>query len=255
MKPQGVGAIAKPVNDEEYLSYDWYRQLTPVQLEAYIRYLFVALREHEYDVEAPVHTARRVNWDGGTNQYGHTHKRIWTKIAAAIKAAKVVPGTWVAAHFSAAFHAVRIAESKGYIGSRPELLCSGLSLDVYKQYIASFDSITTRLCAAADYSIGTQMAMLENVISNYDDLILYVVSDKTNVNATPFFRHAFAAQERAGPCRRAIDKYIDAAALEYDINQQLYDDLALLPGNEWWISPELKQVVADKRKYWRRYRG
>lgn len=254
MKPQGVGAIAKPVHDEDYLSYDWYRQLTPAQLEAYIRYLFIALREHEYDVESPVHTARRVNWDGGTNQYGHAHKRIWTKIADAIKKAKAVPGTWVAAHFSAAFHAVRIAENKGYIGGRPELLCSGLSLDVYRQYIDSFATITSRLCAAAEHSIGTQMAMLENVITNYDDLILYVVADKTNVNATPFFRYAFAAQESVN-CRRASNKYIAAAALEYDINQQLYDELALLPENHWWISPELRQVVADKRKYWRRYRG
>lgn len=251
MKPQGVGVIESPI-DEKYLAYDWYTSLTATQLEAYVRYLFIALRENAYDVDAPAQTKYRLNWDGGENNYGHKHKRIWSKIVSEIRKYKAVPGAWVAAHFSPSFHAVRIAESKGYVDNRPELLCSPLSPDVYRKHLSTFDQITIERCVAAEVSVATEMSLLESVIKDRDDLILYVVADKTNVNATPFFRHAFAAYY---DCVRGVERYIAQAAVEYDMNQQLYDDLAAKQGDDWWISPALKKVVADNRMYWSKYRG
>jgi hypothetical protein len=251
MRPQEAGAIATQANDA-YLAHDWYRALTPSQLEAYIRYIFIALKEHAYDVDCRAQRNRRINWDGGENNYGHKHKGIWQKVAKAIKDNDAVPGIWMAAHFSQTFHAVRIAENKGFIDNRPELLCSHLSLEVYQRYMDGFEEVALERCVAAEYSVATQSALLVNVIKDPDDLSFYILSDKTNVNATPFFRHALAVDL---DCQRAMNKYIAAAAMEYDLNQQLYDELMLSPKNANWTSAQLKEVVAENRKYWRRYHG
>lgn len=250
MRLQEVGARA--TKDDALLDCEWYRRLSRPQLEAYIRYLFIALRENAYDVDSPAQRNYRVRWDGGSDNYGSHFKSIWNKIAALVQSHDVVPGTWVAAHFSPAFHAVRVAENKGFTDNRPELLHQKIGLDVYRQYIENFEHITLERCAAAEFSVAMQMNLLHTAIKNPDDLILYIIADKTNVNATPFFRHAFAAE--AG-CERAVKKYIEQAALEYDMNQQLYDALAQRPENAWWISPELKSVVARNRRHWSAYRG
>jgi len=250
MRPQGVGAAEK--HDAQYLQYDWHRQLTPKQLKAYIRYLFIALKENAYDPDTEPHR-KHLKADGGKDSFGTKSKDIWTEIARQIRGADAVPGTWVAAHFSPAFHAVRIAENKGFVGERPELLCANsLSIDIYNQHCDRFKDITIERCAAAEISVATQLKMLESVIKDPDDLILYVVADKTNVNATPFFRHAFAAFAN---CQRAVKKYIVQAAVEYDMNQEMYDDLADHHDNTWWLSDELKEVVVRNRKQWSRYHG
>jgi hypothetical protein len=251
MRPQEAGAIATRANDA-YLADDWYKALTPSQLEAYIRYVFIALKEHAYDLDSRAQRSRRINWDGGENNFGHKHKGIWQKIAKAIRDRGANPGIWMAAHFSPTFHAVRIAENKGFVDNRPELLCSHLSPEVYQKYIDTFEEITLERCVAAEYSVGTQLELLKHVIKDADDLSFYVLSDKTNVNATPFFRHALAVELG---CQRAMDKNIVAAALDYDLNQQLYDELMLRPKNANWISAQLKEVVAENRKYWSRYHG
>lgn len=248
MKPHGVGGIESPIYDK-YLSYDWYKALNRDQLEAYIRYLFIALSEHAYDVDARAQKSKRVHWDGGVNNYGCKQKCVWAKIADAIRANDAVPGTWIAAHFSPSFHAVRIAENKGYVSTRPELICSP---DVYSYYLTTFDSMVTEQCRSAEFSMSAQITLLQKVIQDPDDLMLYIVADKTHFNATPFFRHAFAAHYG---CDRGVSRYIVQAAIEYDMNQQLYDDLALRPENEWWISDNLKKVVSENRKYWSKYRG
>jgi hypothetical protein len=251
MRPQGVGVAES--SDAHYLQYDWHRHLTPKQLEAYIRYLFIALKENAYDPDTPAHTTKKTKWDGGRDSFGTNCKNIWSEIARQVRAAEAVPGTWVAAHFSPTFHAVRIAENKGFVGERPELLCGKkLSIDIYHQYCDRFKDITNERCAAAEISIATHLKMLESVIKDSDDLILYVVADKTNVNATPFFRHAFAAFAN---CQRAVKKYIVQAAVEYDMNQEMYDELATHHDNTWWLSDELKDVVARNRKQWSRYHG
>ena len=84
MRPQEVGGIATQSNDA-YLAHDWYVSLTPSQLEAYVRYLYIALQEHAYDPDSKTQRNRRINWDGGQNNFGHKHKGIWQKIAKAIQ--------------------------------------------------------------------------------------------------------------------------------------------------------------------------
>jgi hypothetical protein len=250
MRLQEVGGIAS--SDAKYLDHEWYRQLSSEQLDAYIRYLFIALKENAYDVDSPAQRMRRHNWDGGKDYFNTKRKKVWSQISATIRRYDAVPGTWVAAHLSPVFHAVRIAENKGFVDNRPELLHNPLSIDVYRQHIEVFDEITTERAAAAEFSVATQMNLLQTVIKDPDDLILYVSADKTNVNATPFFRHAFAAEAE---CERAVNKYIMQAAVEYDMNQKLYDALAEKPENAGWISPRLLATTAANRKYWSTYHG
>jgi hypothetical protein len=45
------------------------------------------------------------------------------------------------------------------------------------------------------------------------------------------------------------------AAVEYDMNQKLYDALAEKPENAGWISPRLLATTAANRKYWSTYHG
>lgn len=246
MKLHEVGGKETSVNPA-YLEHDWYRQLSTTQLAAYIRYLFIALKENAYDPDSPAHKRRRSKWDGGTDDFGVKHKRVWSRIAAALKQCDASPGIWVAAHFAPTFYSVRAANNKSFVENRPELLCSDVSLDAYQKHIESFDTLATERCTAAEISVSSQMALLQHVIKDYDDLVFYIVCDKTNVNATPFFRHAFAADLN---CSRGVARYIAPAALEYDINQPLYDALTPLPLNSWWVSDELKNTVAHNRRQW-----
>jgi hypothetical protein len=249
MRLQEAGAI--PQNSLRYLDHDWHKQLTSRQLEAYIRYVFIALKTHSYDLDATEHRTKKLKWDGGVDFHGNNYKRVWNKIVDKIRRYEnALPGIWVAAHFSPTFHAVRVAENKGFIDNRPELLVSELSYDIYCKYVDTFSTLATQRCLAAELSVATQLKMLENVIADPDDRIFYIVADKTNVNATPFFRHAFAAMSG---CSRGVEKYQIPAAIEYDVNQSLYDALITQPENDWWVSDSLKTVVAQHRKYWSEY--
>lgn len=246
MRLQEAGAI--PQNNERYLAHDWHKRLTPRQLEAYIRYVFIALKTHAYDLDSAEHKTTKLRWDGGKDYHGNNYKRVWNRIADRInRHDSAFPGIWIAAHFSPTFHAVRVAENKGFIDNRPELLVSDLSFDIYCRYVDTFSALATQRCMAAEMSVATQLKMLENVIADPDDRVFYIVADKTNVNATPFFRHAFAA---VSGCARGVTKYQMAAAIEYDINQSLYDDLITRPENDWWVCDDLRNVVAQHRKYW-----
>ena len=250
MRLQEVGGVA--TRDGKYLRHDWYRYLTPEQLAAYVRYVYIALKDQVFDWDTPNHTIKRKSWDGGKNGYNQNQKNIWPDIVTAINRNNATPGIWVAAHLSPSFHAVRVAQNKGYIDGRPMLLKSELSAEVYRQYVDNFESAITRKCAAAEISVGSQLKIAERVVPDPDDLMLLVLCDTTNVNATPFFRHAFAAQAE---CARAVSRYQLPAAIEYEINQYLYDPLLELPENSWWVSDELKKVVVDVRKHWSTYRG
>lgn len=245
MMLQKVGGSAS--NNAAYLKSDWHKQLNNEQLEAYIRYLFIALKTKSYDPNSREHTTVRKNWDGGVNSFGTRFKRVWNRIAKGIRSVDGHPGVWVAAHFSPAFHAVRIAENKGFIDNRPELLVSPLSIDIYRQYSDTFELFTLSRCQSAEISIATQLSLLDSVISDEDDRLFYIVSDGTNVNATPFFRYAFAA---LGGCSRGMSRYAAPAAADYEMNQPLYDKLAALPENDWWLSSSLRDKVAEIRKDW-----
>lgn len=245
MRLQEVGG--RSLSDEKYLLHAWHRSLNPAQLEAYIRYLFIALKTKNYDYTSSEHTTIRRKWDGGINNFGTRFKRVWNKIAKGIQHCNAHPGMWVAAHFSPAFHAVRVAENKGFIDNRPELLVNKLSPDVYEKYLASFDELTLSRCRSAEVSVATQLTLLDSVIKDEDDRVFYIVADGTNVNATPFFRHAFAA---LADCRRGISRYILPAVIEYDMNQPLYDALVSRQENSWWVSDEMRQLLISHREYW-----
>lgn len=250
MRLQEAGVI--PQTDARYLSYDWHKNLTSRQLEAYVRYLFISLKTHVYDPSAPEHTNRRLRWDGGRDGFGSNYKSVWNKIVQKLlkQHPQALPGIWVAAHFSPTFHAVRVAENKGFIDSRPELLAGPLSAEIYTKYVESFGTLTLQRCVAAEISVATQLKLLEHVIPDPDDRVFYVIADKTNVNATPFFRHAFAA---ASGCSRGVERYRLEALIEYDVNQTLYDELAAEPENDWWLCDDLKAAVARHRKQWSEY--
>jgi len=249
MKPQGVGA--KKRSDASYLAHDWYKSLSDKQLAAYIRYLFIYFREGAGDWDSEAHTERRPHWDGGKDRFGTNYKSIWEKIAKLIKASDANPGLWVAAHFSDAFYSVRQSESKSLTANQPALLCSSMSLAVYKEYERTFDEQTNRQYTLAEASVATRYTITEAFNLPEDDHVLLVLCDTSHVNATPFFRHAFATYL---DCPRAIKKFLWPAAVEYETRQALYD--AFIEKNQtldWIASPELKKEIVEIRKHWSRY--
>lgn len=249
MTLQGVGEPKS--NEQIYLDHDWYRELTDEQLMAYIRYLFIYFREGAIDWDAPAHTVRRPHWDGGKDVYGSKYKSIWRKTVELIRAADAIPGVWVASHFSDAVYAVRAASGKTLVQGKPELMCSPVSLNVYQEFMANFDAHASLQYTLAEASISTRYTITEAFDLPEDDHVLLVLCDTSHVNATPFFRHAFAAEL---DCQRAVKKFIWPAAIEYETRQPLYDKFIEANSDfDWFVSDNLKKFVADIRKHWRRY--
>lgn len=247
MRLQGVGGQ----KTDDTLDPEWYRQLNDEQLAAYIRYLFIYHCEGTIDWDSPAHSIRRPYWDGGKDAHGTKFKSVWTKIIPVVKAHNANPGTWVAAHFSAALHSVRIATGKNVINGKPEILASSISPEVYAEYIRTFDTQLQHQYASAEASISTRYTITEAFNLPEDDQVLLVLCDKSHVNAPPFLRHAFADELK---CARAINKFIWPAAVEYETKQALYDKfIESHPDLDWFVSPNLKKFVADIRKHWRRY--
>lgn len=257
MKLQGVGGRNKA---EALLSHDWFRRLTQSQLEAYLRYLFIYMREGVKDWDTPAHTRPRVHWDGGKDDKGCKHKNIWKLIAAQIQNYDANPGMWVAAHFSPAITAVRLAQGKGLIATRPELLNSNHSREIYDEYVRNFDDLFLQRYKSAESSFDTRFRILESLPLDRDDRFLLVACDKTHVNATPFLRHAFSA---GMDCRRAVRKFAVQAAVDYEMEQPMYDQfienqLTASHGQDdysWLLTDELKRVVIWLRQHWSSYRG
>lgn len=251
MRLQGVGG-RKIVDDESvYLAPDWYRDLSGEQLAAYVRYLFIYFREGTIDWDSPAHAHRRPNWDGGTDKFGTKHKSVWGKIVGAIKANDAIPGVWVAAHFSSALHAVRIATGKNIINGKPEILNSDISPRVYREYIENFQEQLQQQYDSAEASISTRYTITEAFNLPEDDHVLLVLGDTSHVNAPPFLRHAFADELN---CQRAINKFVWQAAIDYETKQPLYDKfIESNPHFDWFVSPNLKKFVAQIRKHWRQY--
>jgi hypothetical protein len=251
MKLQGVGGRRSAA--ETLLSHDWFQQLEPPQLEAYIRYLFIYFREGVKDWDSPAHSRPRPHWDGGKDTKGVRHKNIWKLIAASIDKCGANPSIWVAAHFSPSCGAVRIAQGKSLIATRPELLNSNFSLEIYDEHIRNFDDSFLQRFHSAEASLDTRFKILKSVSLSPDDRALLTLCDKTHVNATPFLRHAFSSQMC---CRRAVKRFAVQAALDYEIEQPLYDEfIASHEEFDWLLTDELKNVVIWFRQHWRNYRG
>jgi hypothetical protein len=251
MKLQGVGGRKRAA--EELLSHDWYQHLEPAQLEAYIRYLFIYMREGVKDWEADAQTRPRIHWDGGKDNKGVRHKSIWKLIADRIRFCNANPGMWVAAHFSPSITASRIAQGKGLIATRPELLNNNHSIEIYNDYAANFDDRFMARFLSAESSLDTRFKILAPLGIDADDRFLLVACDTTHVNATPFLRHAFSSEMR---CRRAVKRFAVQAAVDYEIEQPMYDGFIASHENfEWLLTDELKRVVIWLRQHWREYRG
>ena len=215
--------------------------------------LFRSMREGVKDWDTLPHSKSRPHWDGGKDIKGVRHKCIWTLIASHIKSAGANPGVWVAAHFSPALTAVRLAKGKGLIATRPELLNSNFSGDVYSEHVSNFDDSFLRRFVSAESSLDTRFKILQAVSLPEDDRALLTLCDKTHVNASPFLRHAFAS---AMGCRRAVKKFAVQAAIDYEMEQPLYDDFITSHEEyEWLLTDELKKVVIWFRQHWSNYRG
>lgn len=249
MRLQEVGGLKK--DEQQYLHPDWYTRLTEAQLMAYVRYLFIYYKEGESNWEEPAHTKRRPMWDGGADRYGVKHKSVWQKIVKLIRATKANPGLWVAAHFSHSLFSVRMAQNKGVIQNRPELLAAENSAEIYRDYCDHFNEMTLQRFNSAEVSISTRFKITEAFNLPQDDHFLMVVCDTSHVNAAPFFRHAFSSEMG---CRRGVQRYIWPAALEYEVHQTLYDNfIEINPEFEWLVTDDLKKIVAGIRKHWRQY--
>lgn len=251
MKLQEVGG--RKQDGTELLSHDWFNRLTLPQLEAYIRYLFIFMREGVKDWDTPAHMKRRVHWDGGKDDKGCKHKCIWNLIARRIRSHNANPGMWVAAHFSPSVAAVRLAQGKGLITSRPELLNGTHSYEIYDDYIRHFDELFVDRFASAEASIDTRFKILESLNIERDDRFLLTICDTSHVNATPFLRHAFSA---AMDCRRGVFKYAVLAAIDYEMQQPMYDGfIADHDEFNWLLTDNIRKVVVWLRQHWRTYRG
>lgn len=251
MKLQGVGGRKQAA--EELLSHDWYQHLESAQLEAYIRYLFIYMREGAKDWESDAQTKPRPHWDGGKDNKGVRHKSVWKLIADRIRYCNAHPGMWVAAHFSPSITASRIAQGKGLIATRPELLNNNHSIEIYNDYVANFDDRFMARFLSAESSLDTRFKILAPLGIEPDDRFLLVACDTTHVNATPFLRHAFSA---GMGCRRAVKRFAVQAAVDYEMEQPAYDQfIASHEDFEWLLTDELKRVVIWLRQHWSTYRG
>lgn len=251
MKLQEVGEQRQ--DETGMLSHDWFLRLNAEQIEAYIRYLFIYMREGVADWDTPAHARKRPHWDGGKDSKGCKHKSVWNLIAKKIKENAANPGMWVAAHFSPSVTAVRLSKGLGLISNRPEILNSTSSVEIYDDYVRNFDELFMDRFESAAASIDTRFKILEPLPLSRDDRMLSTICDTSHVNATPFLRHAFSAEMG---CRRGARKFAVAAALDYEMQQPMYDNfIDNNDGYEWLRTDDIKKVVVWLREHWSTYRG
>jgi len=251
MRLQEVGGHKQDA--AELLSHDWFQSLTSGQIEAYLRYLFIYSREGVADWDTPAHTKTRVHWDGGKDDKGCRHKSVWNLISRQISHHNANPGMWVSAHFSPSVTAVRLAQGKGLIANRPEILNSKNSIEIYDDYVSNFDEQFMHKFSSAEASIDTRFKILESLNLPIDDRFLLAICDRSHINASPFLRHAFSAGMN---CRRAVKKFAVHAAIDYEMQQPAYD--RFIAANQefgWVVTDEIKKIVVWLRQHWSAYHG
>jgi hypothetical protein len=242
MTPKEVGG-AVATRD---LALDWHTRLSLQQLAAYIRYQFIRLHENEQDWDAPAHNRRRTHWDGGKDSYGVKHTPVWTRIANLVRDNQVDPGLWVYAHFSPIAVLKAGIQQSGMPEIRPNRLCSGQSLGIYKEYRAQLPKILAHNFEVAGSTLAKQIKATDAFHMDQDDQIFYCICNESTVSASAFFRHAFAAQL---DCWRGVERYLWLAALDYEAQQRMYD-VAVEP---WCVTETLREAVKDIRRHWEHY--
>jgi hypothetical protein len=234
-------------NEHALLSSDWYKDLSPEQLTAYVRFQFIYLKDRVSDWDAPAHSRRRPAWDGGKDSYGVKHSSAWAKAIRAITAAGANPGVWIYAQF-----APKVTDATARITDpRPAMLYSTNAMSAYENFCVNMPAILQQRYMLAAETIKMRLASTKAYGLNKDDQTLYVLGDESYVTATPFFRHAFAAL--AG-CERAIERYLWFAALEYEALQPLYDrTISKKPELAWWTGHDMPDAVCAIRQHWKGY--
>ena len=248
----GTGAVAEI--DSPLLAYDWYKDLTPAQLAAYVRYQFIYLHEQAIDWDDRAHVRRRPHWDGGKDNFGVKHTAVWSKVVRAINESAADPGMWVHAHFSPEAE-LRMTQARSLQEVRPTMLCASNSQTIYDKYCAKLSRNIETAFEIAGYTIASRMTSSAAFGFSKDDQNLYVLCDESYVSAPPFFRHAFAD---LGNCDRAVERYLWFAAIEYEAQQRGYDFVisrAKEQNYEWWVTDNLRAAVREIRQHWRSYNG
>jgi hypothetical protein len=244
MTPKGAGAV----QDRNELAPDWHVSLSDYQLAAYIRYQFIRHHDREWDWDAPAHNRRRKHWDGGADSFGVNYKSAWARILKQARDYSADPGLWVQAHFSPVAYKRAIAETHSIPEIRPNNLCSAKSSEIYAEYCAALGKILQTQLNVAGETIANRFRGTSNLGLSPDDQAFYVLCDENYVSASPFFRHAFAAQLG---CMRGVERYLWPAAIDYEAQQRAYD--AALRNERWCITEPLSAAVKDIRTHWRRF--
>lgn len=228
------------------LSPDWYRELTPNQLMAYVRHAYIWRLSGNTRLDSPEQTKRLVRWDGGEDSFGCKFTPVWPRITKLIMSSGADPGTWVAAHFSP-------VAVKKYISGResfevrdisPSQLCGKLSEKIYVEYLEYLPQALQLDYETAGRTINLRLKSLAKLNLSKTDQYECVICDEGYVTAPAFFRHGFATLFEAND---AADKFLWPAAFEYEANQRLYANVA-----NWCITEKLLKVVEEIRTHWRR---
>jgi hypothetical protein len=252
MSQPEVGEKDLTAVDSSLLAHDWYTRLTVEQQIAYIRYQYIYIKENAADWDASQHTRRRPVWDGGKDNFGTRRTSVWGEIARKISEVNAIPGMWVHAHFSPMAGLKLNPETSGLPDIRPSFLHSRSSLLIYQRYAQGFPAILADQYDLAGRTISARFLTTANLGMEPDDQRLYVLCDESYVSASPFFRHAFAAE---GNCDEAVEMYLWQAALDYEVHQTAYDALIAKNNERWWITDNLKAAVIEIRQHWENYRG
>lgn len=238
-------------NDSDILSVDWYRSLTPPQKAAYIRYQYIHLNERVHDWDARAHTKRRPTWDGGKDNFGVKHTPVWGKILRAAESHNADLGLWVYAHFSAAATEKITHNNQRVMEMKPALLYSANSGAVYRDYVSKMPEVIESRFRVAAETMKLRLATTEPYGMTKDKQYLFVLCDESYVTASPFFRHALAANSG---CEAAVERYLWLAALDYEAHQRVYD--AVMEKNtefKWWIENDIQAAVVAIRQHWREH--
>lgn len=250
MTPNEAGATV--LIDAHLLDPDWHKNLTAVQRAAYIRFQFLWLHHNAPDWDHVPHTSIYRYWDGGVDPVGKKHSRVWAEIGRTVAHLNADPGMWVHAHFSPAAEIQLNPATQSLPVMRPAMLHSAKSPRIYKKYTHTHGDILWNNFELAGRTIRERYITSKSLGLPKEDQNIYVLCDENYVSATPFFRHAFAA---AGECYPVVEEYLWLAALDYEVNQKIYDEVIARHGEPWWITDNLKMTVIQIRGHWEHYNG
>lgn len=248
MMHNAAGETTLVERDDALSTSNWHSLLDDKQFAAYVRYQYIRYSTDVIDWESPAHTRRRANWDGGADAFGVNHSNVWRQIGNAIRSRNVDPGLWVAAHF------VPGADQKNTSGAfaipeiRPRSLISGRSDHIYNNYCDMLPNTIANEFSLAGNTIALRYKAIEQLKLSPDDGALFVLCDEEYVNASPFFRHAFAARAN---CEEAVERFLWRAALDYEVKQKYYDHAIEIKKVEPWVVTDcLLGAVQEIRSYW-----